>query len=428
MERTLSAEVAGHVDARITVAGWLHTVRALGGLTFALVRDRAGLVQVVTENDADANLLRDLGAEAVVTVTGRVAREPRAPQGVEIRAEHIEAISAPVGPLPLQINKRELSAGLEAMLDHRALSLRAPAARAVFRVQAEAAASFSEFLSGQGFVGVHTPKLISAGAESGADLFAVDYFGRPAFLAQSPQCYKQMLVGVFERVFEVAPAYRAEKHDTARHTNEFTSLDFELGFIDSHEDVMAMENAWLVHLAARLRERCAGEFALLEAEIPEVPARIPRLRLSEVQEAIGLNQGEPDLDPEAERAASAWAKERFGSDFLFVTHYGVEKRPFYAMPDPEEPRLTLSFDLLFRGWEITTGGQRLHRYQDYVDKLTARGLDPAAFDFYLEAFRCALPPHGGLGAGLERITARLLNLRNLREATLFPRDRGRLTP
>jgi len=428
VERTVSVEVAGRVGTRVTVMGWLHAVRAFGGLTFAVVRDRAGMVQVVTESDADANLLRGLGAESVLAVSGLVAHEERAPMGVEVRAEQVEVISAVSETLPLQINKRTLSAGLDVQLDHRAVSLRAPQVSAAFAVQHEVAMSFAEFLASQGFTKIHTPKIVCAGAEGGADIFSVNYFEETAYLGQSPQFYKQIMVGVFERVFEVAPAYRAEKHDTARHTNEFTSLDFEMGFVESHEDVMAMENAWFEHLAARLRERCSQEFLLLGAAIPDVPARIPRVRLQEVQETIGRCIGEPDLDPEGERLASAWAKEKFGSEFLFVTHYGTEKRPFYAMDDPENPELTLSFDLLFRGWEITTGGQRLHRHADYVEKMTLRGLDPARFDFYLEAFRFGMPPHGGLGAGLERITARLLNLTNIREATLFPRDRDRLMP
>jgi nondiscriminating aspartyl-tRNA synthetase len=426
MTRTLSAEVAGRVGSSVTICGWLHAVRVLGGVTFAVIRDRAGLVQVVAE--AGADVLSRVGVESVLLVSGRVVREPRAPGGVEIRAEQIEPVSPVSEELPLQINKRSLSAGPEALLDHRAVSLRSPRYRATFRVQHEVVRSFVDFLSAQGFTEIHTPKIVCAGAEGGADMFSLDYFDRRAFLGQSPQFYKQIMVGAFERVFEVAPAYRAEKHDTARHTNEFTSLDLEMGFIESHEDVMAMENAWLAQMADGLRERCAPEFRLLGAEVPSVPARIPRVRLSEVQEAVGRGLGEPDLDPEGERRASAWARERFGSDFVFVTHYGTDKRPFYAMDDPDDPSLTRSFDLLFRGWEITTGGQRLHRYDDYVEKMTRRGLDPAAFDFYLEAFRCGMPPHGGLGAGLERITARLLNLGNIREATLFPRTRTRLAP
>jgi len=428
VERTLSVDVAQQEGEHVTVAGWLHVVRAMGGLTFALLRDRAGLIQVVTERAADADLLRGLGAESVVAVSGRVAREARAPAGVEIRIEHIDPISPASSPLPLQLNKRVPAAGLEASLDHRAVSLRGPEARAIFRVQHEVAASFAEFLTSQGFTSIHTPKLVCAGAEGGADMFSMDYFGQPAYLAQSPQFYKQIMVGAFERVFEIAPAYRAEKHDTARHTNEFTSLDFELGFIDSHEDVMAVENAWLVRLADRLRERCAEEFRLLGAELPDVPETIPSARLRDVQVAIGRCLGEPDLDPEGERRASAWAKREFGSEFLFVTHYGTEKRPFYTMDDPSSRGLTRSFDLLFRGWEITTGGQRLHRYEDYVEKIRRVGLDATRFRFYLDAFRFGLPPHGGLGAGLERITARLLELPNIRQATLFPRDRTRLVP
>jgi nondiscriminating aspartyl-tRNA synthetase len=428
MERSLSAEVASRVDERVSVGGWLHAVRVLGGITFAVIRDRAGMVQAVAEDAATANRLQSLGVESVVAICGRVVHEPRAPMGVEIRIDTVTAISEVIAELPLQINKRELSAGLDTILDHRAVSLRAPQSRAIFRVQHEVAASFADFLTAQGFVRIHTPKIVCAGAEGGADIFSVDYFEDRAYLAQSPQFYKQIMVGAFERVFEIAPAYRAEKHDTARHTNEFTSLDLEMGFIESHEDVMAVENAWLCYLCERLRERCGDEFRLVEATIPEVAERIPRERLAEVQEAIGHGVGEPDLDPEGERRACQWARERFGSDFLFVTHYGSEKRPFYAMDDADDPRLTLGFDLLFRGWEITTGGQRLHRCEDYVAKMERRGMNPAAFDFYLEAFRCGMPPHGGLGAGLERITARLLGLANVRQATLFPRDRKRLAP
>jgi nondiscriminating aspartyl-tRNA synthetase len=420
--------VAGRAGEVVTVKGWLHNVRALGGVTFALVRDRAGLVQAVTENPADADLLRDLGAESVVEVSGQVVPEPRAAMGVEIRIGCVAVISPVRQPPPLQINKASLLAGLDAQLDHRALSLRAPRLRAIFRVQHEVAASFAEFLTAQGFTRIHTPKIVSAAAEGGADLFAVDYFGRTVYLAQSPQLYKQIMVGVYERVFEVAPAYRAEKHDTARHTNEFTSLDLEMGFIESHEEVMAMENAWLRHLAGALRERCAKEFRLLEAGVPEVPERIPRVRLAEVQEAIRRCQGEPDLDPEGERLASAWAQERLGSEWLFVTNYGIEKRPFYTMEDPEQPGTARGFDLLLRGWEVTTGAQRLHRVEDYERTLRARGMDPSQYEFYLETFRYGMPPHGGLGAGLERITARLLKLSNLREATLFPRDRRRVAP
>jgi nondiscriminating aspartyl-tRNA synthetase len=428
MPRTLSSQVVNHVGERVTVKGWLHTVRSLGGVVFAVVRDRAGLVQAVTEDRADADVLRGLGAESVVAVSGRVAREPRAPMGVEIGLDTVEPISPVREALPLQINKAELSASLDARLDHRALSFRSPRGRAVFRVQHEVAASFAEFLGAQGFTQIHTPKLVAAAAEGGADVFAVDYFGRPLCLAQSPQLYKQIMVGAYERVFEVAPAYRAERHDTARHTNEFTSLDFEMGFIESDEDVMTMENAWLRHMAARLRERCAADFGALESDIPDVPERIPRFPLADVQRAIGRCIGRPDLDPPAERKASAWGEERFGCEWLFATHYGVEKRPFYTMEDPEQPGLTRSFDLLFRGSEVTTGGQRLHRVDDYERKLASLGANPVQYDFYLSAFRCGMPPHGGLGAGLARLTARLLRLGNVREATLFPRDRSRIAP
>lgn len=307
MERILSTEVVGRVGETVTVAGWLHAVRRPGGIVFAVLRDRGGLIQVVSENPRDGDLLQELGVESVLAVSGRVVREERAPLGVEIRAERIVPIAPVSTELPLQINKRSLTAGLEVLLDHRAISLRSPQVRAIFRAQHEVAMSFAEFLAAQGFTNIHTPKLVSAGAEGGSDIFSVDYFGERAYLGQSPQFYKQMMVSVCERVFEIAPAYRAEKHDTTRHTNEFTMLDLEMGFIERYEDVMAMENAWLCHLAERLRERCAEEFRLLEAGIPHVPERIPRVRLAAVQEAIGRCLGEPDLDPEGERLACQWA-------------------------------------------------------------------------------------------------------------------------
>ncbi len=271
------------------------------------------------------------------------------------------------------------------------------------------------------------------GAESGANVFSLDYFGRQAYLAQSPQLYKQMMVGVFERVYEIAPVFRAEKHDTARHLNEYTSIDLEMGFIESFEDIMRTEIALLRAALTHLQAACEPELALLKVRVPVI-SDIPVLRFSEAKALTAHWRGQPileddfDLDPEEERSLSAWCAQETGSDFLFVTHYPSPKRPFYAMDTPSDPTVTESFDLLFRGVEITTGGQRIHNYSQQLEKLRRFGLNPAPLSGYLEAHQTGLPPHGGLGLGLERLTARLLNLDNLRRATLFPRDTARLIP
>jgi nondiscriminating aspartyl-tRNA synthetase len=258
----------------------------------------------------------------------------------------------------------------------------------------------------------------------------VQYFERTAYLAQSPQFYKQMLVGAgFERVFEVGPVYRAEPHSTTRHLNEYISLDIEMGFIESEQDLLALEARLLRHMFARVRERCARELAIYGATVPDVPERIPQITFADAQKILREQFNKhTDLDPESERLLCRYAQEELGSELLFVTHYPKEKRPMYAMPDPENPALTRSFDLLYKGVEITTGGQRIHEYERLVESMRGRGLDPANFEFYLEVFKYGMPPHGGFAIGAERLTMQLLNLSNVREASFFPRDRTRLTP
>jgi nondiscriminating aspartyl-tRNA synthetase len=281
---------------------------------------------------------------------------------------------------------------------------------------------------------VQTPKLVASATEGGANVFAVDYFGRKAYLAQSPQFYKQIMVGVFERVYEVGPVFRAEPHDTIRHINEYVSLDVEMGFIRDHRDVMAMLTAVMGGITGHLRDRYAPELALLGARLPEVPAEIPALYFPEAQELIlarwGENcRGEPDLAPQHERWLGEWAQQEHGSDFLFVVGYPMAKRPFYTHPNPADPRFSNSFDLLFRGTELVTGGQRLHLYQDYLDSAAARGYtDLAPFETYFEVFKHGMPPHGGFAIGLERFIMQLMALDNIRLATLFPRDLTRLAP
>lgn len=420
------AAVVGRNNRAVTLHGMVHALRDLGGVTFLTLRTREGLVQCVCPRRPEG-----VREECAVSVSGVLRPEPRAPGGAELAEARFTVLSRPAAPPPVPLSKkRPLS--LDTELSLRPVTLRAPRARAVFRIQAAVCRAFREFLQGEGFTEIHTPKLGRAGAEGGSSQFRVDYFGRKAVLAQSPQLYKQIMVGVFERVYEIGPVFRAEKHATQRHLNEYTSLDLEMGFLHSFTDLMALEQGFLRRLVALLRREYAGELALLGAELPDAQ-HIPAVRFDEAKrlaaEAYGYAIREPyDLEPEEEQHIGRYAKEVWGSDFVFVTHYPGRKRPFYTMDDPEDPRYTLSFDLLFRGVEITTGGQRIHNYGQQVEKLKARGMEPEDFSGYLLFHRHGAPPHGGLGIGLERLTMQLCGLDNIRRASLFPRDRTRLGP
>ena len=415
----------------VKAEGAVHRVRNMGEIVFVVLRQAEGLLQTVFDREGFEQA-GDIREGCTVRVEGVLRREERAPRGVEIAAESAEILSVPAGPLPLPVDKRKLGASLEARLDHRAISLRNVRERARFRVQEGIVRGFRDFLYSQGFTEIHTPKIGAKGAEGGANIFKLSYFHRPAVLAQSPQFYKQMMVGVFDRVFETGPVFRAEKHNTRRHLNEYTSLDFEMGYIRGMEDVMGMETEMLRYVMEILKREYARELELLNVTVPEIPF-IPALRFDEakrlVSETYGRRARAPfDLEPEEESLIGTYAKETFGSDFVFITHYPSKKRPFYAMDDPEDSRYTLSFDLLYKGMEITTGGQRIHDYRMLTDKMAARGMTDEGMEEYLEAFRCGMPPHGGLGIGLERLTVQLLGEDNVREGCLFPRDMGRLTP
>ena len=420
------AAVVGRNNRAVTLHGMVHALRDLGGVTFLTLRTREGLVQCVCPRRPEG-----VREECAVSVSGLLRPEPRAPGGAELAEARFTVLSRPAAPPPVPLSKKS-SLSMDTELSLRPVTLRAPRARAVFRIQAAICRAFREFLQEEGFTEIHTPKLGRAGAEGGSSQFRVDYFGRKAVLAQSPQLYKQVMVGVFERVYEIGPVFRAEKHATQRHLNEYTSLDLEMGFLRSFTDLMALEQGFLRRLVALLRQEYAGELALLGAELPDAQ-HIPAVRFDEAKrlaaEAYGYAIREPyDLEPEEEQHIGRYAKEVWGSDFVFVTHYPGRKRPFYTMDDPEDPRYTLSFDLLFRGMEITTGGQRIHNYGQQVEKLKARGMEPEDFSGYLLFHKHGAPPHGGLGIGLERLTMQLCGLDNIRRASLFPRDRTRLEP
>ena len=420
ISRVLTADLPRHVGAVVTIAGWVHRRRRLKSVTFLVIRDRSGLAQVVLS--AAEPLPPE---ETVVAVRATVTANAQAPGGVELTEAVVEPLTDPAEPPPFDLYRPGVPASLPTILDNAPVALRHPKLRTRFEISAAAVAGFRTALDELAFTEIHTPKIVASATESGANVFGIDYFGKRAYLAQSPQFFKQAMVGVFERVYEVGPVFRAEPHDTARHLAQYTSLDAELGFITGHEDVMAV----LRHVLAGMVESVGAH----DVEVPHVPAEIPAISFDEAQELLARNtgedpRGEPDLAPAHERWLSDWASREHGSEFLFVTGYPMAKRPFYTHPDPETPDRSRSFDLLFRGLELVTGGQRLHRHGDYLAALAARGENPAPYRDYLAVFAHGMPPHGGFAIGLERWTARLLDLPNVRSATLFPRDLHRLTP
>lgn len=428
----LAHELAGKCGQTVSLHGMVYRVRRMRGFAFVLLRTAREVLQCVYEEGVSSFPLSFLQENASVECTGLVRADPRSRQGFEILLRQCTLLSAPEEEAPVSVSGKELNLSLETLLDLRPLTLRRQQQRAIFRVQSALCQGSRGFLEQQGFTEIHTPKIVQTGAEGGANIFPLEYFGQTAYLAQSPQFYKQAMVGALERVYEIGPVFRAEKHDTSRHLNEYTSVDLEMGFLHNFEQLMALECAMLRHAFAGVRQSCAAELDLLGAVIPTVES-IPAIPFAQAKERLAREYGRPsaeqdDFEPEEERLLCESIRRETGSEFVFVTHYPTAKRPFYAMDCPENPACTESFDLLFRGLEITTGGQRIHNYQQQVEKMARRGLNPALFESYLLAHKCGLPPHGGLGLGLERLTARLLELPNLRQASLFPRDIHRLVP
>ena len=422
----------GRIGTEVKVNGAIHTIRDMGTIAFIILRKREGLVQCVYEENISKFDLKDVKEADTVEVTGVLAESAKAPNGIEIRLGELKILSEPAEPMPLPIAKWKLKTSLEAKLNYRPISLRNIRERAKFRIQEGIVRGFRDFLYKEGFTEIHTPKIGAKSAEGGANLFRLEYFHRPAILQQSPQFYKQMMVGVFDRVFETAPVFRAEKHNTKRHLNEYTSLDFEMGYIDGFEDIMAMETGFLQYTMELLKKEYARELQILNIEVPKTD-NIPAVRFDEIKRLVSEKYDRKiknpfDLEPEEETLISRYAKEEWDADFVFVTHYPSKKRPFYAMDDPEDPTYTLSFDLLFRGMEITTGGQRIHDYHELLAKMEKRGMTDEGMEQYLSAFKHGMPPHGGLGIGMERLTMKMMNEDNVRETTLFPRDLSRLDP
>ena len=435
MKRIRTIEVPSHAGERVRIAGWLHSLRQMGGINFLVIRDGWGTIQAVAETDTELMPLLEceLSVESVLSVEGLVINMPQAPGGIELHDLHIEVITPVTDIPPVSLNKRKITANIGTLLDHAAITNRHLERRAVLRLSAGVMSAFRSILTARDFTEIQTPKIVASATESGANVFKLDYFGRDAYLAQSPQFYKQIMVGVFERVFEVGPVFRAEPHDTTRHINEYVSLDVEFGFIENHFTVMALLRDVIANILETISGQYASELKLLHVQVPAVPERIPHIHFSEAQELIFSRyatdvRGEPDLSPQDERWLGEWTQQEYGSEFLFVTGYPMRKRPFYTHPDPEQPEFSNSFDLLFRGTELVTGGQRLHLYQDYLAALEHAHLPAEPFETYLEAFRYGMPPHGGFAIGLERLLMQLTGAPNIRLTTTFPRDLARLTP
>lgn len=420
----------------VSIKGYIHRIREMTGFSFVIIRTARDTIQCVYAPEfSDYRWNEKLCEEACVKVSGKVvsSKDAKGNDRYELQIHNIEILSLPAENLPIVINKKQLdNMQLSTVLDLRPISMRNPKERAIFKVQEGIARGFREFLMKQGFTEMRSPKIVFAGAEGGTNIFKLDYFDKQVYLAQSPQLYKQALVGVYERVFEIAPVFRAEHHDTSRHLNEYTSMDFEMGYINSFEDIMNTEVGALKYIMNLLKTEYKEELDLLHADIPEI-TEVPVMKFMDAKELLMTKfkykpQDMKDFDPQEEELLGKYAKKELGSDFIFITHYPSKKRPFYTMDDPADPEYTLSFDLLFRGLEITSGGQRIHDYHQQVEKMVKLGMDPEQFATYLMLHKYGAPPHGGLGIGLERLTMHLLGAKNVRETTMFPRDINRVTP
>ncbi len=435
MQRKYSNEITPSDDgSAVNVAGWAHEIRDLGGLRFILLRDRAGLVQIaLPKKFVSKDVFETSGRiskESVVSVAGKVKAEPKAPNGYEVIPEKIEILSLAATPLPLDPTGK-VGANIDTRLDARVMDLRRVEISAIFKIRDAALRAGCEYLRGAGFIEIQTPRIISTSSEGGTELFPVAYFEREAFLAQSPQLYKQMLMATgFDKVYEIATYFRAEEHNTISHLNEITAIDCELAFIGSEEDVMQVIENLVASMIGAVKEKCRLQLEVLEKEIQEPKLPFPRIRYDDALEmlegeGIKVPFGE-DLNTETEKKLGGIMRKK-GIELYFITKYPLKIKPFYTMPS-KDAKYSNSFDLEFKGREVVSGSQRVHDYELLVKRIKAKGLNLENFTAYLEAFKYGIPPHGGFGLGIERFLMQLLNLPNIREAVLFPRDRKRLTP
>lgn len=439
MKRILISETIKHIGETVKLAGWVNVRRDHGKLVFIDLRDRSGVIQMVIlpDNEEAYKVAKEVRSEFIIEVEGLVKERPGKAKnenistgGVEIEVGKLSVITKPEVELPVDISEDDFNLHLETLLDNRVVTLRNKKVSAIFRIYSEVLKAYSEIMGKDGFVEIKTPKILSSATEGGANFFKIKYFEREAYLAQSPQFYKQAGAGIFERVFEIGTVFRAEPHFTTRHVNEFTGLDAEMAFIESVDDVMDELEKTMKNIMDSVIGNCSAELAMYGAEILPV-GKIPRIRLTEALEILEKEYGKKmetvDIDGEGERLICEWAKKEHDSDFIFLTHYPKNIRPFYSMPSADQ-KSTETFDLLFRGVEIASGGQRIHDYQQLVENIKQHKLNPEDFEHYLDIFKYGIPPHGGWGLGSERIVQKILGLGSIKEAVLFPRDVKRLTP
>ncbi|MFA5207958.1 MAG: aspartate--tRNA(Asn) ligase [Candidatus Paceibacterota bacterium] len=427
MERALIGKISEYEDKQALIKGRVFNIRNLGNIVFLIVQDYTGTIQVVVDKSTEVKT-----GDAVV-ITGLVKKDARAKSGFEIKGEKLEVVSPNIEDLPIDLSKEDINLNLNTLLDYRPLSLRHPKVQAIFKLYDILLKSYEKVMREYDFTEIKTPKILGTATEGGANFFKVKYFEKEATLAQSPQFYKQIMVGVLERVFEVGSVFRAEPHFTTRHVNEYIGLDAEMGYIVDFYEVAKTLNKVLQQVFAEIEKEGKPYLDLYNIELSKVPDEIPFIKLSEIKKIIKEKYGHEvsegtDIDPKGEELAGKYAKEEFGSDFIFITHYPWSDRPFYTMPDPTNPEETCGFDLLYKGLEIATGGQRIHKYDELLSSMKKKGIKPKGMEFYVDTFKYAIPPHGGWGMGSERIIKQILNLESIKEAILFPRDVKRLIP
>lgn len=439
-KRILASETPSQIGKDVLLKGWVKTRRDHGKLIFMDLRDMSGIIQLVINPKVSEEVHKkaiNITPESVIEIGGIVKERPAATINkdletgkVEVSVENLEILTH-AATLPFDMGAETLNLELPTLLDNRSLSLRHPKISAIFKVQETIAKTFRKILKDEGFTEIFVPTLVPSATEGGAEVFPVDYYNHKAYLAQSPQMYKQIMTSIFERVFTIAHAYRAEPSVTTRHLSEYVSLDAEMGFINSWEDLMDMAEKVVKSMIDAIGIENKREIKILDVKLPKIKNKIPRLKMREAQEIILQrtkrdHRNEPDLDPSDEKEICKWAEEETGAPFVFITHYPVRKRPFYTMPDKSNPDLTLSFDLLGISEEWVTGGQRINDYEMLLSHVKKWGNSPSSFEIYLQAFSYGMPPEGGFAMGLERITKDILGLSNIREASLFPRDMERI--
>jgi nondiscriminating aspartyl-tRNA synthetase len=437
MERIYSLDLTKHIGKEVKIAGFLFQKRFLGHINFIILRDKDGLIQIVIDKPSEIEKIRRIADESVLEIEGMCCEDERAPNKVEIRNPKIKILQEVQSDyvVPIEINKPFIHAHIDTLLDARPLVLRNPKERAIFKIQSTMAKAFREYCSIQGATEIFVPTITEVSAEGGSELFEIKYYNRKAYLAQSAQLYKQIMVGVFEKVFSIAHSYRAEKFGTSRHLTEFTQYEFEMGFIDNINDLINFGINVIKYIKEKIENENKNELNLLAnpkentLQLPQLPEIIPVIKFSDVKKMLSSKKSDKnDISPDEEREISKQIKSEYKSDLLVITHYPMSKRPFYTKSDPKNPEESLSFDFILNGEEILTGGERINDLSELTSAMKIKKMNLNDFESYLLAFKYGMPKEGGFGIGLERLTQQFLGFSNIREVTLFPRDVKRLTP